>query len=143
MDETKRSGMRPIEVIVLVGACLLLGSLLLAVLEPGKREAGRRAQCMNNQRQIALGMLNFEGAKGRFPGYKEHLCTKTSGEVVEASWVVMLLPYMEHSDLYNHWQNPEKNRRVRLDAPRAPAMRGSDGPESYAAHGASRRTLLV
>lgn len=110
MDETKRSGIRPIEVIVLLGACWMLVGVLIPAIR--SREASPRAQCMNNQRLIALAILNFDGAKRRFPGYKEHLCTKTSGEVVEASWVVMLFPYMECSPIYNRWRDPDKGTPV-------------------------------
>jgi prepilin-type processing-associated H-X9-DG protein len=50
-------------VILIIG--LFLGVVVPAV--DNAREAGRRAQCQNNMRQIGLGLLGFVNANNRFP----------------------------------------------------------------------------
>ena len=82
-------------VITIIG--MLVGLLLPAV--QSAREAGRRATCMNNQHNIALAMMNFEGARKFFPG---HLSTLSVGtKALPVSWVVPLLPYLDHRDIYD------------------------------------------
>ncbi len=86
-------------VITIIG--MLMGLLLPAV--QAAREAGRRATCVNNEHQLSLAMLNFESTRQYFPGYANHVCSNT-GDVAAVSWIVPLLPYVEHNDLYEIWQ---------------------------------------
>ncbi|MEO0531531.1 MAG: DUF1559 domain-containing protein, partial [Planctomycetota bacterium] len=52
-------------VIAIIGT---LVALLLPAVQRA-REAGRRATCLNNIKQIALGMFNYETNKQEYPGY--------------------------------------------------------------------------
>lgn len=102
-------------VITIIG--MLVGLLLPAV--QSAREAGRRAQCMNNQKNIALAAMNFESAKGYFPGYLNGLSLgygtpvlNPSTGIVETpvltdpvSWVVTLLPYLDRRDVHDQYKN--------------------------------------
>ncbi|NLF08376.1 MAG: DUF1559 domain-containing protein [Pirellulaceae bacterium] len=101
-------------VITIIG--MLVGLLLPAV--QSAREAGRRAQCMNNQKNIALAMMNFEAAKGHFPGYLNGLTIgygtpedvgggviKTPVSSAPVSWVVTLLPYLDRRDVHDQYKN--------------------------------------
>ncbi len=85
-------------VITIIG--MLMGLLLPAV--QAAREAGRRVTCQNNEHQLSLAMLNFESTRQYFPGYVNHVCTKT-GDTTGVSWMVPLLPYLERNDLYETW----------------------------------------
>jgi prepilin-type N-terminal cleavage/methylation domain-containing protein/prepilin-type processing-associated H-X9-DG protein len=84
-----------LDVITIIG---MLMSLLLPAIQSA-REAGRRNTCANNIRQCGIAISNFNDAKKYFPGYANVVGNK------RASWVVVLLPYFERSDLYSMWIN--------------------------------------
>ena len=78
-------------------------ALLLPAVQSA-REAARRAQCVNNLKQIGLALHNYESTNGKFP---PGIVTTTSNLPNEHSaWVAwspqaMLLPYLEQQPLYN------------------------------------------
>jgi len=102
-------------VITIIG--MLMALLLPAV--QSAREAGRRATCMNNQKQLGMALLSYESAKKKFPGYVNRhywMCT-TATDPCDApawfatSWMTELFGYLDHSDLETEWspqiQNPQ------------------------------------
>lgn len=87
-------------VITIIGT--LIGLLLPAV--QAAREAARRNQCANNQRQLGLAMLNFESSRRYFPGFANNFkmvdsTDATKSVTVPVSYIVPLLPYIEHRDI--------------------------------------------
>ena len=74
---------------------LLIGIMLPAV--QAARTAARRVTSMNNMRQQALGMLNYESAKRQFPPQQMN----------GLSWRVHILPYIEHDYLYQQFHLDE------------------------------------
>jgi len=71
----------------------LIGLLLPAV--QAAREAARRAQCVNNLKQIGLGMHNYESTYGSLPPGTKGCCWGT--------WILFSLPYVEQQALWNAW----------------------------------------
>ena len=65
-------------------------ALLLPAVQSA-REAARRAQCVNNLKQIGLAMHNYESANGVFP---PAAITDKQGKAL-LSWRVAILPYIE------------------------------------------------
>lgn len=81
-----RSGFTLIELLVVIAIIAVLIALLLPAVQQA-REAARRMSCLNNLKQITLGMSNFEHTIGHFPYSR-------TGSL----W--RILPYVEQAALY-------------------------------------------
>ena len=66
-------------------------------------EAARRAECVNNLKQIALGMYNFVSDKGALP---PAAISSADGKPL-LSWRVALLPYLGQDSLYKQFKLDE------------------------------------
>jgi prepilin-type processing-associated H-X9-DG protein len=78
--------------------------VLIALLLPAvqaAREAARRTQCVNNLKQIGLGMMNYESSQGSLPPGWKGCCWGT--------WAVFVLPYIEQQQLFNAWNSMGNN----------------------------------
>ncbi len=88
-------------VIAIIG--ILIGLLLPAI--NSARETGRRAQCTNNMKQLALACIALCDSEGRFPPGM----TVPKGEKPDTTgrfgpnWVIRILPYMEFNSLYKEF----------------------------------------
>ncbi|MCA9074138.1 MAG: DUF1559 domain-containing protein [Planctomycetaceae bacterium] len=61
-----RSGFTLIELLVVISIIAVLASLILPGVQ-NAREAARRTQCMNNMRNVASAVMNFESTNSRLP----------------------------------------------------------------------------
>ncbi len=93
-----------VELLVVITIIGMLMALLLPAIQAA-REAGRRATCMNNQKNVSLALLNYESAKKAFPGILNRVYEHPTNQEfnINASWVVVLFPYLERNDLWESW----------------------------------------
>jgi prepilin-type N-terminal cleavage/methylation domain-containing protein/prepilin-type processing-associated H-X9-DG protein len=92
-----RSGFTLIELLVVIAIIAVLIALLLPAVQSA-REAARRAQCVNNLKQIGLALHNYEEAINVLPAA---MMVYAGGNGTQLSPLVMILPYLEQGPLYN------------------------------------------
>jgi prepilin-type N-terminal cleavage/methylation domain-containing protein len=114
MVHRKRSqshGFTLIELLVVISLVGVLIGLLLPAVQSA-REAARRAQCVNNLKQIGLALMNYESANGVFPASylgNPNLSGTAYGITYPDdgwngwpgfAWGTMILPFIEQSPLH-------------------------------------------
>ena len=131
MNSRRRRGFTLIELLVVISIIGVLVGLLLPAINSA-REAGRRVQCQNNQKNVGLALAQFSTAKNSFPNsgiffedvtkvnptdpttssvfLATNLQSAPTGLTASAlvytwarSWVVAVLPYLDQQDLANAW----------------------------------------
>lgn len=108
-----------VEMLVVIAVIGILIALLLPAVQQA-REAARRMQCANNIRQIALATHGYADAHRMLPpsgiveskkltyGTAEYpIYDQQSGKMF--SWAVVLLPFLEETNLYNQF---DQNKTV-------------------------------
>jgi prepilin-type N-terminal cleavage/methylation domain-containing protein len=128
----KRSAFTLIELLVVIAIIGVLASLILPAVQSSRR-AAKRAECLNNVRNLALAFQNFHSAHNKLPaaGYWDVPSSNPKGPTdvevghfydfsiepakgsgtwagLRYSWVVDLLPYLERNDLYQKWDFSEE-----------------------------------
>ncbi len=100
-----RAGFTLVELLVVIAIIGILIALLLPAVQ-AVREAARRSQCVNNMKQLGLGLQNFHDVNKQLPtqGYQPILSVNGNnwpGTSSRWSYLTVLLPYVEQQPLYN------------------------------------------
>jgi prepilin-type N-terminal cleavage/methylation domain-containing protein/prepilin-type processing-associated H-X9-DG protein len=99
----RRRGFTLIELLVVIAIIAVLIALLLPAVQAA-REAARRSQCVNNLKQIGLGIHNYHQVSDTFPlGVSLNMYNLPNTFRAKNSWghLGLLLPYLEQQATYN------------------------------------------
>jgi len=123
---SRARGFTLIELLVVIAIIAVLIALLLPAVQAA-REAARRAQCVNNLKQLGLGMHNYHSAENAFPtgairavGQPIMPGADPCGPSIFDScqntpWFCLMLPYIEQGTLANSY-----NFALGAEGPMAP-----------------------
>ena len=119
MKRQRKTAFTLVELLVVIAIIGMLVGLLLPAINAA-RESGRRIACMNNVKQIALALNNHISSYGYLPAGAtlSHTPVEESFDPwAEAgskakgsfgwSWMLNILPFMEHQEIYNQWNFTE------------------------------------
>src|SRR6185295_13773459 len=94
-----------VELLVVISIIGMLMALLLPAVQ-NAREAGRRAVCQNNIRNLGLALASYESQRRAYPGYRDTITVNTAISVngttttkVPVNWLILLLSNLERPDL--------------------------------------------
>jgi prepilin-type N-terminal cleavage/methylation domain-containing protein/prepilin-type processing-associated H-X9-DG protein len=94
----RRPGFTLIELLVVIAIISVLIALLLPA-EQAAREAARRAQCVNNLKQIGVALHNYHESRNALPAAEMVYLGQVQG--TSFSGLTQILPYLEQSVLFN------------------------------------------
>ena len=133
-----RRGFTLIELLVVISIIAVLIALLLPAVQAA-REAARRAQCINNMKQLGLALHNYHSTNNAFPPPKIFAHSPTpdndgTGRVLNTTGFTMLLNYMEQQPMANAYNFSQASCN---------AVNGAGGPNKNVVGSAFANTTVV
>ena len=110
MNIKPRSGFTLVELLVVIAIIGVLLALLLPAVQ-SIRESARRTECMNNQRQIGLGLQNQLSARRALP----------PAAILDSGWhgwAIFVMPWFEQNAVYQlydrnkDWNHPDNQEAI-------------------------------
>lgn len=98
---SSKRGFTLVELLVVIAIVGVLVALLLPAVQAA-REAARRASCMNNVKQIALGLHNYHDAFKTLPSAAYCTDASTYAQTHQChTWVETLFPFIEQQNVHD------------------------------------------
>jgi prepilin-type processing-associated H-X9-DG protein len=94
-----RFGMTLVELLVVIFIVTLLLALILPAVQAA-RESGRRVECANKLRQLAVATHNFHDSNRHLPGWANEIGGSARRM---ASWPILLFPYIDETAAWDAW----------------------------------------
>jgi prepilin-type N-terminal cleavage/methylation domain-containing protein len=111
MRHPVRRGFTLIELLVVIAIIAILIALLVPAVQK-VREAAARTRCVNNMKQVCLGLHGYHDTTKVFPAgqpeayyYSNWYGDPLVKDADRSCWIVQLLPYVEQMALYDQVQN--------------------------------------
>jgi len=155
MQRRQLRGFTLVELLVVIAIIGILVTLLLPAVQAA-REAGRRMQCNNNLKQLALALLNYESAHRIFP--PSSLWRVADGATPDnpstpkysENWAILVLPFLEEQSLYDRFDHTKyitdpanaPARGTTLSVIRCPSDTNNDRPFNGSATTASELSMV-
>ena len=124
--QKKQRGFTLIELLVVIAIIAILVALLLPAIQQA-RESARRSSCKNNIKQLGIALQDYFETHSVFPigaGGQGWNCNNISVANHRAPWTVLILPYMEESQIYGSFNMETGHVASFNDAPLAGTVNG-------------------
>ncbi len=137
MPRSQRRAFTLVELLVVITIIGMLMALLLPAVN-SSMESARQLRCKNRLAQLAKATNSFESRFSRYPGYQNSVDVNEQPRPI--SWVTVLLPDLERSDIYDLWKTqgtiwPEMGPFLdMMTCPSDPPLDTSKGWTSYVAN---------
>jgi prepilin-type processing-associated H-X9-DG protein len=91
-----------VELLVVIAIIGTLVALLLPAVQAA-REAARRSSCLNNLRQLSLGLANYESANQQLPPAFQYADNQNPATTSQPglNWVISVLPFVEAGNVFD------------------------------------------
>jgi prepilin-type N-terminal cleavage/methylation domain-containing protein/prepilin-type processing-associated H-X9-DG protein len=90
-----------VELLVVIAIIGVLVALLLPAVQAA-REAARRTQCINNMRQLTIGVHNFHDVNLVFPASQDQWINSKNA-TIGCSWLTRIMPFIEQKAVYDRY----------------------------------------